>query len=226
MRCVLGAVFAALAACCASQPASAASKVRWDGFYIGAHGGYLQAGTDYSNPDTPGQDLDGGVFGGQVGYSYQTSHLVFGVEADATFGDLDAHVNDGNYLKYSGDLKAFGTIRARLGYAIGDFMPYITGGLAWARLEQGSSCPAGAPIFSVCFFTGAYDVKSTETFWGWTIGGGGEWAIDKSWSLKAEALFTDFDDETYTATINGTPVSAPAELEVDSRLTIGVNYRF
>lgn len=217
-----------LVALLVSNSALAGDTYNWSGLYIGAHGGYLSAETNYPNPDTPSQDFDGAVFGPQAGYNFQTGNFVLGFETDASFGNVDDHVNDGNYLKYDGDLKAFGTIRGRLGYAYGDLLPYITAGVAWARVEQGSSCPPGAPPqFSVCGITGAYNVKSTETFWGWTVGGGVEWAIDQSWSLKAEALLTDFDDETYTATVPvvGT-VSAPVELDVDSRLTAGINYRF
>lgn len=203
----------------------------WTGLYLGVHGGSLRAQTDYLNPTTPSQNLDGAVFGGQVGYNLQSGNVVYGIEADASFGSLDDDVKDGNFLRYNGDLEAFGTIRGRIGYAVGEFLPYITAGVAWANLEQGSSCPVGA-AFGVCVgFPGGFDVKGTETFWGWTVGGGVEWAFAKSWSFKAEALFSEFDDEEiYTATLPSAlgpvTVNAPAALDVDSRLTVGINYRF
>ena len=36
----------------------------------------------------------------------------------------------------------FGTVRARLGYAMGKFMPYVTAGLAWDRLRENETCPS------------------------------------------------------------------------------------
>jgi outer membrane immunogenic protein len=217
----------ALAFLCSSSLYTACFAGDWTGFYIGAHGGSLTSETDYLNPTTPAQDLDGAVFGGQVGYNFQTGNVVFGVETDVSFGSIDDSVKDGNFLGFNGDLEAFGTIRGRLGYAFGDFLPYVTAGVAWARLEQGSTCPVAAAFGACVFFPMGFDVKSTETLWGWTAGGGVEWAIDKSWSLKAEALFGDLDGEVYTATLPVVgPTSAPADLDFDSRLTVGVNYHF
>src|SRR5436189_2536375 len=72
----------------------------WNGFYIGINGGYSwgKAGRDITFRDavtglpvvavagtgTGGDhNLNGGLFGGQIGYNWQTSNWVFGLETDA-----------------------------------------------------------------------------------------------------------------------------------------------
>src|SRR3954468_10356643 len=106
MRVILGSV-AALAiissASAADLPVKApplapmmAPAWNWNGFYIGVNGGYSWGRSsrdlNFFNPVTgvtiatvegPGRDLDGGVFGGQLGYNWQSANWLFGIETDA-----------------------------------------------------------------------------------------------------------------------------------------------
>ena len=96
-------------------------------------------------------------------------------EADVSFGNLDTTVRDGNYITEGGTISALGTVRARLGFAMGRFMPYVTGGLMWDRLKQSQECPdpAGVP-FGWCRPANGYapyNLSKTETNIGWTLGG-------------------------------------------------------
>ena len=95
-------VFAASPAMAADLPVKAppapvmAPVWNWTGFYIGVNGGYSWGrssrdlnffnplnGATIATASGGGRDLDGGVFGGQIGYNWQTSNWVFGIEADA-----------------------------------------------------------------------------------------------------------------------------------------------
>jgi outer membrane immunogenic protein len=210
-----------------NQSAQAQGAERsWAGFYIGAHGAYVSAETDYINPSTPSQTLEGAMLGLQVGYNWQVGRVVLGAEADVSFGKVNDFIRDGNFLTEDGDLRAFGSVRARIGYSFGNFLPYITGGLMWARLEQGITCPAAA-AFGDCVITGAFDVRSTETLTGWIAGGGAEYAINNNWSLKAEVLVGKFQSENYTGTV---PVvgkqTTPVDVDLNYTAKIGINYRF
>ncbi len=73
-----------------------APVMNWTGFYIGVNGGYSWGRStrdlNFFNPlngviiasgTGGGRDLDGGVFGGQIGYNWQTANWVFGIETDA-----------------------------------------------------------------------------------------------------------------------------------------------
>lgn len=83
----------------------------WSGAYIG-----INAGGGWLKDD--GDNRNGGLIGGTLGYNFQPSGpWVWGLE-----GDLGYFSNS--------DLKYLGTVRGRLGYATGSLLPYVTGGLA------------------------------------------------------------------------------------------------
>src|SRR4051795_1308833 len=106
MRVILGSV-AALAiissASAADLPVKApplapmmAPAWNWNGFYIGINGGYSWGRSsrdlNFFNPLNAvviatgtggGRNMDGGLFGGQIGYNWQASNWVFGIETDA-----------------------------------------------------------------------------------------------------------------------------------------------
>src|SRR5438309_3946885 len=76
----------------------------WTGFYIGGNAGYSwgRGSTDVSYFNTltgvpivppagsilgAGYDMNGAIAGGQIGYNWQSSNWVFGLEADAQWSD-------------------------------------------------------------------------------------------------------------------------------------------
>src|SRR5262249_52136625 len=73
--------------------APAAAIFSWTGFYIGANAGYgwahgsagpvLAGNPSFANiAGTGGEDLKGAVVGGQIGFNYQVSAAILGIEAD------------------------------------------------------------------------------------------------------------------------------------------------
>jgi high affinity Mn2+ porin len=90
-------------------------------------------------------DEAGSFFGGlQIGYDFMLpNRLVVGAEVDTSFAAWPnlAGISIGGTStfsspaigpeSYSDTLLYFGTVRARLGYAPGDWLFYATGGLAW-----------------------------------------------------------------------------------------------
>jgi opacity protein-like surface antigen len=95
--------------------------------------------------------VDGTSFGGYVGWNYQFDETVIGIEADYTrFGKTGSSANDIARFTIGTDgwlhavsldgtastrIEDYGTIRARGGYAIGNFLPFVTGGLAIGRAQ-------------------------------------------------------------------------------------------
>lgn len=189
----------------------------WTGFYIGGNVGYgwgsnsfdyATGGINYSynvgNAD--------GMFGGlQGGYNFQfANNVVVGLEADLEFADMGKdNVLIGGPIAgrfTSQSLDYFGTIRGRVGYAIDRFLPYFTGGAAWANTN----------------FTGPYGVSAGSTSWGWTIGGGLEYAVTNNWTVKAEYLYADFDGQKITYP-GGDVASSGFSMNT---VKAGVNYKF
>jgi high affinity Mn2+ porin len=95
----------------------------------------------------------GSYFDGlQLGYNYELpSKVVFGVTTDGSFPNTVAGVQTftspstgqasfGETVEYSG------TLRGRVGYAIGDRLLYATGGLAWSDDRFTRTQVAGPPV--------------------------------------------------------------------------------
>ncbi len=204
----------------------------WTGFYVGVNVGGSWGRQDVSlitagGTLTNSNDVNGVIGGGQIGYNWQApnSPWVFGLEADiqgsgqrATGSFLiPAAAAPGTTVAYEDRLDWFGTVRGRIGWAMGDqgrFMPYITGGFAYGEGNlNGNASVTGVPVA----------FSASHTYTGWTVGAGLEWAIWDRWSVKAEYLFVDFGDGPSIAL-------TPAATLTAGRLTdnigrIGVNLR-
>lgn len=196
----------------------------WTGFYVGANAGGAVAGDIKTNVSTPfGSAHDsvstgGFLVGGTVGYNYQFHpNWVVGVEGDIGYADVQAR-SSGNAPGYSYNTKAgidgyFGTIRGRIGYATGQWLFYGTGGWAFAQGKTSTS-ELGAGYAS--------SVSADRDLSGYVVGGGVEYAVSQSLSVKAEYLYADFDKKRVVL-----PGIASASVSQDTHLLkVGVNYRF
>ena len=191
----------------------------WTGFYIGGNVGWGWADNTYdvtpfgslvSYSYSPGTG-NGFIGGLQAGYNYQfANNVVVGVEADLDWSDIGSSslVVGGPFTggSISQNIDYFGTIRARLGYGIDRFLPYITGGAAWAKQN----------------FSDFYGNTYNDTKWGWTVGAGVEYAITNNWTVKAEYLYLGFNKNT-TNDFFGDSYSVGSNINTAK---LGVNYKF
>lgn len=165
----------------------------WTGFYVGANAGY-GLGSAIST------DINGFTGGLTAGYNYQVSpNWVLGAETDIAFSTAD-----GNRAgrKYESDY--IGTLRARLGYSVGNVMFYGTGGGAYGK---GDLIQAG--------------LSNDQVHWGWTLGAGVEAMLTQNISAKFEYLYVDLGDQTYQSTTGPQSIGYTTSL-----LRGGVNYKF
>lgn len=238
-----------------SAPAMAQSSAPiWTGLYVGGHGGYAWSDVDYpgqnpyvappapcSNAFGPGEhcgppraSLEGGLLGGQIGYNLQLGQIVVGIEADYSFGKLSESVRDGNYLVQDHEISGLGSVRGRLGYAFGNFLPYVTGGWGWANASLGQSCP-GDPAAVVAGYCsgktptqgGPHDLTDKQTIDGWVLGGGFEYLVSDRWSVRAEYLHYDFGENDFELGTTPKGVVIPTKTtEQDADVfRLGVNVR-
>lgn len=201
-----------------APPAPVMAAFNWSGFYAGIHGGWATGDMDSSTLGGSA-DIDGGFFGGQIGWNWQAagSPWVWGVEVDSAWADIGDSVT-ATVAPFTGtvssDLDYFGTARLRLGYAWDRVLWYVTGGVAWAHNEL-SGTLTGPGL--------ALGASSDNTHVGWTIGGGVEWAFADPWSVKLEYLFMDFGSEDYFGGPGAGGFDADAQIHT---FKIGLNYRW
>jgi outer membrane immunogenic protein len=193
----------------------------WTGFYLGGNGGYNFSKSDahYVDPGFSAYAIDSkpeGWSGGfQAGANLQLgSQWVFGLEGEFSFVDADdtiydyasdAHGRPNNTIKTSSDYA--GTVRARIGYAAGRFLPYLTAGGAGANAKVDAT---DGPL------------SESALLIGWTIGAGVEYALDKHWSIRAEYLYVDLGQHTW---FSGKAWESSSDL-TSHTLRMGVNFRF
>jgi outer membrane immunogenic protein len=186
-------------------PAFVDSIYNWGGFYIGGHIGGATTNEEWVNSAnttafgdlSPGQGFrqrGTGVFGGgQMGYNWQASNYVFGLEG--TISGLD---NKGTVLnnvfgfglddRFSWRTDWMATITGRAGYAVANNLFYVKGGYAGVnnRLTVTDVLP---PV------TGS----GGQTQWhnGWTIGAGWEYGITQNWIVGLEYDYAAFEKKSY-----------------------------
>ncbi len=198
--------------------ASPLAPTNWTGFYLGAHVGY---GAGAMGPDTNPLPLQGfffphsvsGMTGGyQAGYNLQLpGGMVLGTEADISFvGPLDRSRLQA--APFNATLDYIGTARGRIGYAFGNLLPYVTGGLAWGRTLVNINDDAGDLV----------DRKSHIQY-GWAAGAGIAFPMGGNWSGKVEYNYIDLGSRTFIA--DGLPQSG---VGIDPKLhtvKLGLNYQ-
>jgi outer membrane immunogenic protein len=185
---------------------SAPGYANWTGFYVGLNGGYGFGTSTFSGGGaTDSVKLKGAMFGGTLGYNYQTGTWVWGLE-----GDYDISMMKGTPDGCTGcEVKNtwLGTARARVGYAgWNNWMPYLTGGVAYSNIKL--SVP------------GTDFSKSSV---GYVVGAGVEYAFLGNWSTKIEYLYAALGTATCPAATCGADIDIKTQANI---VRLGVNYRF
>ena len=188
----------------------------------------------------------GVIGGGQVGYNWQVNQFVLGVEADAqgtglngssasatrTFGPplILATVNQTVTVDF-GRIDWMASFRGRAGFAVNQALFYVTGGGAVAEIGGSRTTVTNGPGIAIPAGTFSASNGGSSTRWGWTVGGGIEWAFSQNWSVAGEYRYTDFGNRGTTFTVPDGFGGVFATGTSSSRLTVEqatfrLNYRF
>ncbi len=176
-----------------------------------------------------------GTFGAYIGLNYQFDDIVIGIEGDYTSLKLKGHTADTANSAFASDgspfgvhtsghsatqLIDYGTIRARAGYAIGSFLPYVTAGVAVGRAKirqnfsavtvdaSNSTVPGRNLDLSETNFGGSSApsltaFSKTKVMGGVALGAGLEYALTPNILLRGEYQYVLFDDfDGHKANIN------------------------
>jgi len=184
-----------------------------------------------------------GVIGGaEVGYNWQVGHFVLGFETDFSGWDMSSSAGAGGVgnptipgvipgttftSTTSTNSNWLFTARPRLGFANGNQLLYLTGGLAVSSVSFAQSIVLTG--YSQRLGTGptlAGAASSTQA--GWTAGFGIEYALSWNWLIKAEYLYVSFPNQSAAQVISGVPASSGTVTDKLSAsiARAGFDYRF
>ena len=216
----------------APPPAPLPVIYNWSGFYIGANGGWAQSRNcwDFVNDGvfvlgtfTEGcNSRSGGVAGGQIGYRWQASQWVFGVEAQGDWADL-SHTRVSLLdptLSLRTKTDGIGLFTGQIGYAWNAALLYVKGGAAVTgnRFSILDNLNFGAELAS-----------ASSTRWGGVVGVGFEYGFAPNWSvgLEYDHLFMGDANNTFrfAAPLAGVVLNNRVSQDVDM-VTLRFNYRF
>jgi opacity protein-like surface antigen len=231
--------------------AETTSTVDWSGFYAGGFLGATSSDSDVSTVTGRLQYFDatdarqiarvgkdqinqGYAVGGLVGgYGQQFGNVLVGIEASAntlslnkervTRQEMDANPGSQSVIKQSVSADWMAGLRLRLGWAERNWLTYVTGGVAATRLKLNASYTDNA-------FSGFSQGSKSDFVTGWSLGFGGEYAMNQNWSLRGEYLYTRFGHISTTSDVTSTNNSGGTldhKADLDNRtLFVGVTYRF
>ena len=209
------------------------SIVDWSGAYAGVAIGKVNGASEFcqenfrdtcganpTNVELPAPAPNGNAFGVQLGYNWQKGKAVFGVEFD--YSKLNVEGVDSSTADYGCGfidecvtvLNSAMSLRGRIGFAAGKFLPFATAGLSRVEVEAGFY--GLDPVYS-----------STHTISMPVVGLGAEYLIKDNISVKGEVLsFLDNGNQAFApdGICGGQPCGANA---ISATLVrFGVNMHF
>jgi outer membrane immunogenic protein len=225
-------------------PAMVAAVYDWSGFYVGLNGGWGSSRNCWDRNTGLGgtflaaegcNNATGGVAGGQIGYRWQSSAWVFGIEAQGDWANLRgtnlslivpggafgniAVLAAGTGPNNQSQMNAFGLFTGQVGYAFNTALLYAKGGAAVvANKYNGYNALTGASIDS-----------ATDTRWGGTVGAGVEYAFAPNWSaaLEYDHLFMGSRTLDFTSTVVPGAFTREEVIRQNVDLvTVRINYRW
>ena len=209
----------------APPPPVVAPVYNWTGFYIGANGGWgqvencwdfeLLGGVSFADGCS---NRSGGLFGGQIGYRWQSNQFVFGLEAQGNWADLTStRVSLLNPLfSTRASTDAIGLFTGQIGWAWDAALLYIKGGAA-----------VTSNSFSILTTLGEVElVSASSTRWGATVGIGFEYGFAPNWSAGIEYNHLFMGDSDHTFFVPALALASSRVNQDVDMVTVRVNYRF
>jgi outer membrane immunogenic protein len=158
--------------------------------------------------------VSGLVAGATAGYNFTGGPLVFGIVGDIDWSNVAGSTPSAcspNCAISSGWL---GTVRGRVGFPTGNFMPFVTAGLAVGDINA--------------HFVGAPSGATDATGVGWSAGAGAEVKLLKGrWSMQGEVLYADLGSITCGLAVCVHSGSIPATVPLTEMMfRLGLNRHF
>jgi outer membrane immunogenic protein len=211
-------------------PVAVVARLTWTGCYFGINGGGLWVRNDstFAGPtfggspalgaSLGGHTASGWVAGAQMGCNYQVGNWVFGAQGGFDWADAKGSHPDPFFVLTTDTSRTRQLMEMtwRIGYAWGRFLGYVKAGAAWERIDYA--------MLTTAIALNAFVARETG---GWSVGIGGEYAINEWLSAFMEYRYLDFGTCT-DSFVNGFG-AAVANVNVrDTKNVVkaGLNLRF
>jgi outer membrane immunogenic protein len=194
-----------------APPPIVAPVWNWSGFYVGLNAGGGSSHDSWTLDSFGGVPLaasigegshqaTGGLVGGQIGYRWQATNWVFGLEAQGDWADFSgSNVSSlpiaAGLLTNQTKIDAIGLFTGQVGYAWNNVLWYVKGGAAVTDNKYNGLITG----------TGILLDTGSETRWGGTVGTGIEIGFAPNWSVGFEYnhLFMGHSNNTFSTPVAG-----------------------
>jgi outer membrane immunogenic protein len=213
-----------------APPPMVSPLYNWSGFYAGINGGWGTSHNCWTRTATAGaaiapvsegcHDADGGTVGGQIGYRWQASNWVFGLEAQGNWADFrgsNASLLFGGVATNRTKIDAFGLFTGQVGYAWNNVLAYVKGGAAVTDNRYDGLATISGLVT---------DTAGSNTKWGGTVGAGLEYGFAPSWSFAVEYDHLFMGTDNYAFNTAGLATRNESIKQDADLVTVRVNYRF
>jgi outer membrane immunogenic protein len=205
MRAPSAVVLAAAVVSAFSQNALASDfGMPWTGWYAGVNVGGGWGRTNHTGTETPDAtnfdltttgnfNTSGWVAGATAGYNFQIRQWLIGAETDLDWSNIRGTFNANpasGPLSASTQLNWLDTARIRVGWIWSRALFYGTAGAAFGGVTASASSLGNADP------TDDFNRADTQVRFGWTAGGGVEYAFTDNLSAKVEYLFVNLGTQT------------------------------
>lgn len=180
----------------------------WEGPYVGIFGGYAWGTYEDNGPVGGETDLSGWLLGVAAGANFAVADgIVAGVVADVAWADVGFDLSD-IFEDNTFNLDWIGSLRGKLGFDGGSFLPYLTAGLAVAG--------------TTAYYDNNVLVDESQVHVGWTAGAGVEVAVADNVSLDLLYRYSDYGTQTYGGVTSPTYEASFTTHQISA----GLNLRF
>ncbi len=180
----------------------------WEGVYLGVFGGYTWGTFSDETSEFDIEDDEINVDGFHLGVTaganfYLTDGIVAGIVGDIAWSNQTGTEDYFDDEVIEATINWFGSVRGKLGFDAGSFMPYVTAGLGFAN---------GSIAWE--------DEGDSQTHIGWTAGIGVDIAATEDMSINLEYRYADYGSKEYD-------IVDPTEVGLtDHIFSVGLNWKF
>lgn len=202
----------------------------WSGFYAGVHLGLgategRATYDDFNDFGAYDTTPTGWLGGAQAGYNWQFGRMVYGVEIDGSWANIDGYQSDDDGATFGFDTSFLASARFRSGIAIDNVLLFGSIGLAYSNTDfRVNDTDIGAGV-------GPTSGRSHFDRIGLASGFGAAWAFAPHWSLSGEYIYYYFNNHNGLAgitaddTVDNTTTNY-ARLDGIHTFRVALNYHF